>query len=344
MGIKGVQCLALLAMASTALYAVSCILPMHKTKYFLLGSPISMAEMRTHSTFMTFPSGGGWLCRKVGMDKGNPFEKAKDSKKERSNYEEFCDSLDGKHDIQDVYMHFCTPVMKTVWPGMCGGLQNAYLAGIILIIAISFNAVITGMGVYLLYDYTTRKANPQYQFVGKCCISGGTPLMLLASLLYWIMVIDKLNSLRNWSFLLVTTSNNAGGSSGYIVLNCGLIVQMLAPAFYPWIMQEDREDEYFENKMLKQEGGQYYGAMGNGQVQGQQPMMMGMQPQPMGFGTAPGGATMMQGGMVAMQPGGFVSGPMTTTTMETTVVMTGPAATYNPGPTPPAEVGNRPNF
>lgn len=349
MGVKVVMSICGIAIVTSLLNLTGALLPMHRLRFVgVIG--FTLADMRTHLTWIDFNAGDPRFCGNFqdASEKTEAFKKDKDAdkhlKKEKKDSEKWCKHLKGGHDIQDVAMHMCSPLVKLVWPEFCDGLNAAHGLGVSLIVAMSANLLLQVVGCYLLYDYCSRKANPMYRALGGGLVASGGVIYGIVLLTYYFSVVRHLDQVRITGliqiFLTVDKADGTGGGLILCVIAC--IVQFTQIALLPFVTREDMEDDYLDQKMMKEEAREY-GATGFGMAPGAQ---SGMQH----GGTHQGG--MQQTGMVfaSVQPttvvvgGPMVVEPMPMTTVahfEQTVVVSGggPAATYNAGPSAPRELG-----
>eukprot|EP00932_Pfiesteria_piscicida_P017319 SRR837773.4203.p2 GENE.SRR837773.4203~~SRR837773.4203.p2 ORF type:complete len:398 (-),score=108.85 SRR837773.4203:131-1159(-) len=326
-----------------------------------MGWAVHLATMETHATFVRFPTGDIRFCDTMfsGASEGKEDKRAVEGEKKQSS--SWCRSLEGEHEIQEVAMHMCAPVVKLIWPQFCDGLNNAYQYGVMLIVVAVTNLIAQLIGCYFLYDYITRKANPTYRTTGLALLGCGGFAMVFATAVYGTMVVDNLDSVggSGWTAALLTTGKNHGFGPGFVCIGCGCALQFCQVFWTPYVAQEDDEIDYLEAKAQKLEDREYgtfnkagnMGGFGGAPAMSPSPIMMqpAMQPAPMMVQTGPqpmmgapmmGGAQMMGG--PAMGGGGF--GPTAPSVsfgaVEHTTIITsgGPGTAYEPGPSVPTEL------
>mmetsp|Transcript_33631 Transcript_33631/g.50852 ORF Transcript_33631/g.50852 Transcript_33631/m.50852 type:complete len:386 (-) Transcript_33631:167-1324(-) len=304
MGRKAIWGIAIFQTVSFAMMVGGFFLPQHRLDFYS-GYFFHVATMKTHVARIEFPAGKTAFCGAIYSSAHAVGEK-KNLGEEKHKSHSFCDNIVGFHEVEDVMHTMCTPAVKLLWPQFCEGLSKAYILGVATIIVASFSAFLELGAVYLLFDYTTRKANPVYKSAGITLLVGCAVALFLAVGAYGVLVLQSLDSAGGQSIAsaILTTSKNHGFGAGFILLVVAVLLQMISLAFVPWVQNEDAEDEYFENKMEKAEG--RYGALGNGPAPGQQQQQQqqggfvqgGMRPVQMqgmqGMQGMPGG---MQGGM-----------------------------------------------
>lgn len=278
MGLKAVYMIGGISVLSSLLLMIGTLLPMHKLNFYGLFA-FHLAQIETHLTSINLPVGRNEFCYVMHQLAGI-------GKKEQKYSEHWCDHMQGSHDIQDVAMYMCTPAMTLFWPDLCDGLNSAYACGMTMIVILCSNLFLQAVGFYFLYDYSTRKANPKYREMGGCSLLGGSILLVFGLVLYFFMVLHRLDSIRNGFFLslVLRVDEHDGIGPGFIFCVMGCVVQLIQLAFYPMVQREYMEDDYLDKKLMKEEAREY-GTMNN-----QQPMM-----QPGGFGFQ----------QPVMQPSGF---------------------------------------
>jgi len=337
MGVKAVYGILVMSLIASILYGVALLLPMHRMNFFG-GWFWHLATMETHATFIQFPVGRSRFCKTM-YDAGEEGNKAKGSiTEERFQSKGWCEKLEGAHEIQDVAMVMCAPAISVIWPDFCSGLNLAYVMGVVVVIVVVTNAVCQVVGCFLLYDYITRKANPQYRFYGISILAIGGVAMFCVTMIYGTWVLGGLDTVGGSSFTagLLTTSRNHGYGPGYVLLCCGCAFTFFSALWTPFVEKEFEETSYLEDKAEKFET-QMYGTMEKEIGKGQHlmppgPMMNTSQMmQPGGVIQTqvpiPMGMQMMGGG-----GGGMVSAMMTQP------YMGGPAMAYQQsGPTRPLE-------
>lgn len=337
MGVKAVYGIIAISLTSIVLSTIALLSPMHRLDFFA-GMAFHLATMETHATFIKFPVGKVRFCNEMfaGAQKGNddPGQAEKEARDARG----WCADLEGNHDIQDVAMHMCTPVVRMIWPQFCDGLDAAYAFGVALIIVTAANGLLQLVGCYFLYDYITRKANPTYRSSGVMCLGAGSFVFFGGVGMYAFFVIHALDSVgaNGWSAALLTTSRNMGFGAGFVELVICCALQGCQVLFAPFIERENAEFDYLEAKAWKEEQREYGACAASvpaPQQQQQQPQAFGQAaPLPMMAATGP----TMPTGMAVVQTVQMGPGPM---------VMQGAtpgfAATYNAGPQPPRDLESR---
>lgn len=360
MGVKAVYLICACATLGNILLVTSFFLPMHKLAFFG-GGFVKVAQVNTHALWIEFPSDKqGAFCKKVfdSAEGANKKDKksSKDVEKERSQSEGWCKNIQGSHEIQDVAMHLCTPAINFLWPQFCNGINNAYGFGVVLTIAMVGDIALQGLGCYFLYDYVTRKANPQYRTYGGTFCGVGTLLLMFSLSMYYFFVLHELSSITSgWTSLFLSTSKNDGSSHAFVMSVIAVMLHTVGLCLYPMVKRDYEEELYYDQKLAKEEAREY-GAMGQGaQSAGgfgmqpamspamQQPMMMQQQPmmvqqQPMIVQQQP---MMVQQQPMAMQQQPMMQAPPAA--MQTQFAV-GAATTYDAGPMPPNELGSGPAF
>lgn len=241
----------------------------------------------------------------------------------------WCDSLDGITDIQDVQHRFCSPVFDRVWPSFCQGLSGAYGFGTGMILVTVLNLGLQAIAIYLLHDYGNRKANPKYRKSSMMTLALGLAMLVMMLLIYGFQVLMDLNSVQSESAMsnvfsaVLSVSKGTGVSSGYLMLWTGALFQFVALCLYSQSKTESQEQLYAEGKAIReyeeeqQHAGSYgtaapgpplamssaapaQGAQGFGQPMGLAGQHWGMPGQPQ----VP--LSMQQQGFAGMQQQGFV--------------------------------------
>lgn len=311
MGVKIVYTICGLAVMSSIMLATSIFFPMHKLTFFALGLK-KVAQMHTHVVWITFPVGNQGFCDSVFSTAEDASRKSGDRlskiKERRAKSGKFCGNLEGTHDVQDVAMNLCAPAIAMFWPSFCTGVNNAYFLGVFMVVCMVFGILLQGLACFFLYDYSARKANPQYRMIGGICL-GVSPLLLTTSLgAYYYAVLHELSTVGTGALRFLFGTSSADGTSLAFIFCCvAVIIQLGQLCLFPMTARDYLEEEYLDNKAAKQEALEYgtFGGSPQQSLLSQQQQQGQLQP------LQPAGAfpTMMVTG--PMQPASFTIQPAT---------------------------------
>jgi len=291
---------------STVLYILGLSLPQHTLSFFTLYG-VRVARMWTYMGSVQTDSSGNDFCRALRQIVSE----------ENLNW---CDSLDGMTDIQDVQQRFCSPMFERVWPSFCVGLQGAYAFGMGMILVIVLNLGLQVAAIYLLLDYGNRKANPKYRKASMAALALGLVMVVMMLTSYGFQVLHNMSSVQSASGVsavfsaVLSVSKGTGVSSGYLMLWTGALFQFVALCLYSQSKTASNEHYYHEGKALREHKEELeaagYGAaaagptamspaapaqaQGFGQQMGFAGQPMGMPGHPQGFAAQPAGFVMQQ--------------------------------------------------
>lgn len=279
-------------------------LPQHTLSFFTLYG-VRVARMWTYMGSVQTDSGSNDFCRALRQIVAE----------ENLNW---CESLDGMTDIQDVQHRFCSPVFERVWPSFCIGLSGAYAYGMGMILVIVLNLGLQVIAMYLLFDYGNRKANPKYRKASMLALAAGLLMVVMMLTFYGFQVLTNLSSVQSSSGVssvfaaVLSVSKGTGVSSGYLMLWTGALFQFVALCLYSQAKTSSQEHFYQEGKALREHKEELeaagYGAAAAGPM-AMAPAAPGQAQgfgQPMGMPGHPQGFAAQPAGFVMQQPQGFV--------------------------------------
>lgn len=306
MGLKTTYLAAVLVLISQLFLLLGIFLPFHKVSFFTFWIP-RVARMDTYPLWINFPPGKNdfkTFCEYTPLG---------DSR--------WCRRLEGpNHDIQDLSHRMCSSAMRYIWPRFCSGLTGAHLNGMGVACAVAVNMFLMVTAIYVIFHYTTRKANPQYRVVASTCGFVGALFVVCVLVLYYIFVIMELDAitiggLGGMAKVVLEASHSVGVSEGYIICWLGVSAQLTAlilfnfarSEFDEWVYEENKANEEFRREEMLYGGMDYAQTSPSFQPQPimQPPMMPGpmMQPpvmviqqQPVGYFVGPTQPMAMGGG------------------------------------------------
>lgn len=243
MGVKVIYGVAALTFTSAVILMTGLSLPMHTVSFFTLYG-VRVARMWTHMSSVKVETKDMDFCQ--ALKRIVPEENLS-----------WCYHFDSVSDLQDLQQRFCSPVLTTLWPNFCTGLQHAYGIGMLVLIALVLNILFQITAMYLLLDYGWRKANPKYRKASMAVLVAGFLGLCLSLALYGLLVLTNLSTIKSAGVghmmsAVLSVSKGTGVSSGYIVLWLGLLFQLVAILLYSNVKTETGEDTYIDQKSVKQ--------------------------------------------------------------------------------------------
>jgi len=273
MGKKVVAIIAGCTLAAAVFMVMGSTMAQHRVSFF---SVYAILVLRLETTLLTveIDRGNNDFCRVMELAQPG-----------------FCNSIDGRMELQDIAQRFCAPVIAEVYPQACEGFTRAYYGGLILVFFMAVNVILQGVACGLVYQYTWHSCRPQYRKWGTAFFCISTFIYAGALMAYGFVVIFQLDDLapraHYWASVLFRPNRGTGASPGYLLQWVGIIIQGIVIVLLPQVRSYDEtlaEEEHFLQKgcASQEQGLQQPGQAGHLQGYGATggPMPFPAQPMP----------------------------------------------------------------
>jgi len=194
-------------------------LPLHTLTFFSMKT-IVVAKMKIFTGMANNDITEGDFCRFARAANGNI---------------EFCETIQGHQNLQDMAQRFCVGAMSRAFRGMCEGLSAAYGIGLAIIIFQFVNAFLHIIALWSLYNYVYNTPKKVYRDMAFFLVLVGTCLNVICLGIYAPMVSIHLDNVSigviglNWA---IDISNGTGISLGYWIMWVAVMVQCMQLSLY----------------------------------------------------------------------------------------------------------------
>eukprot|EP00930_Biecheleria_cincta_P053826 TRINITY_DN3956_c0_g2_i1.p1 TRINITY_DN3956_c0_g2~~TRINITY_DN3956_c0_g2_i1.p1 ORF type:complete len:357 (-),score=69.84 TRINITY_DN3956_c0_g2_i1:115-1164(-) len=198
---------------------------------------------------------------------------------------DICDRDGATVSLQELQQAFCTAATVQIVEDGCTGAGFAYGMGIALVVVAVTNAIMQGVGSFLIYQYFNSSMKKQYRETALVLDIIGTILMIFIVIVYYPTAIAHLDSMQpagGGLMNLVVSKGDSPMATGYLMLMLVPVVQAVSIGllFFGQSSEEVRQAELREEKKFQMEMAMFNEAAAAGRPEERGNQQQGVQPPP----------------------------------------------------------------
>lgn len=204
-GKKQIQFAIGLAFIAILLQCIAYFAPLCQVAFF--EGPLKLFTVRIHAMNAEMDvkgsDAGKAFCRVAGLNK---------DKKKRN----VCAGGEESGNIAEMQMRFCSDMAINALPMACESFKWAHFLGMFLMVVMSLNIFVSGISIFLLYQYAESSAKKKYREVSMILTFCGAFAMVCILGIYYPQVVIPLSNMQMGPTLrLLGVSSNRGFGAGY---------------------------------------------------------------------------------------------------------------------------------